>query len=508
MSKYDVIVIGGGHNGLTAATTLATKGKKVLLLEQNERLGGIAAGRELQNDLFTNGLLHDTSCVRSEIVDKLNLQDHGLHIYKQRPKTALLSKNGQSIILSDDLNATVSEISKFSKSDGTAYVEYREFINKISPFLSSFLNEIPPDLIKFDTRELIALGKLGWKLKRLGKNTMNEFLKVAPMCVADFLNEKFETDFLKAGLCAPAIYGSFTGPWSSYTNLNLLIYECLSKVHIKGGSQNLIQALEKAAKSIGVTIQNSQRVKRIQLDQNGKVRGVVTHNDTSYSAPIVLSSCTPKETFLNLLSPGEIDYPLEHEITHFRSRGTTAKLNIALTGNIRSRSTEQLFEFARTGNSFDEMEKAFDAVKYGRYSDEPILDIHIPESSDSEARVLSLLVHFVPYQLKEGWSDISRQQLENKIMSTMDSYLDLSDCTMEHKELLSPVDLEQQYGLTHGNIFHGEHAVDQLLTRPVPRCARYDTPIKGLFLGGSGSHPGGGITCAPGYLSAQRILKF
>ncbi len=507
--KYDVIVIGGGHNGLTAATALAKKGKKVLVLEKNKTLGGLASYREFHPDYFSNGLLQDTSCVRKQIVDDLQLEKYGLNIRSERPSVTLLSKNGKAIRLSGDVKATASEISGFSQSDGKAYVEYSNFIKNISPFLTALLNEVPPDLMNFGTWELLALGKLGWKLKGLGKKTMNEFLKVAPMCVADFLNEHFETDFLKAGICAPAIYGSFTGPWSSYTTLNLLMHECTSRVRIEGGPKALIDALEKAAKNHGVTVETNNAVQRIQLDKNGSVHGVVDSNEDVHASAMVLSTCTPQDTFLKFLSPNEIDYPLEHDITHYRSRGTTAKLNIAVKGNIRSRHTNQLFEYGRTGNSFDEIEKAFDAVKYGRYSDEPILDIHIPGSATpSGGQVISVLVHFGPYELREGWNESSRSGLEKTIMNTLEGYLDFSDCTIVHKELLTPVDIESSYGITNGHIYHGEHAVDQIITRPIPKCARYDTPVKGLFIGGSGSHPGGGITCAPGYLSAQRILKF
>ncbi len=332
------------------------------------------------------------------------------------------------------------------------------------------------------------------------------------MSVSDFLGDRFETDLLKAGLAAPALYGSFTGPRSSYTTLNLLLWEMAAKERIAGGPQALVSALEKSARDLGTEIRTETPVERILLDSSGRVKGIKIAGGSEESAPIVAASCTPQTTFLKLMNPRHIESPLEQGILHLRSRGTTAKVNLAISGRLRFNiaSTESL-ELARTGNSLTEMEKAFDAVKYKRVSLRPLLDIHIPTFSNRELApkghsVVSILVHYVPYNLEGGWTELSRRSLGDCVINTLEQHVPNLTESIVGSEVLTPEDLEKRYGLTEGHIFHGEHAVDQLVSRPVPSCRSYSTPIKGLFLCGSGSHPGGGITCGPGALAAKAIL--
>jgi phytoene dehydrogenase-like protein len=512
MSKtYDIIVIGAGHNGLTAAITLAKKNKKVLVLEKRPILGGIAAGEEFHPGYRTTGLLHDTTGVRSQVIKELNLEKFGLKTKKSRSTVSVLSKDGKCVQLSSDVNTASAAIAKFSQKDADAYKAYRAFIDKISPFIKGLLDELPPDLSTLGSKELWALAKKGLSLKRLGKKTMMEFLKVAPMSVADFLNEKFETNFIKAGIAGPAIYGSYTGPWSSYTTLNLLMWECTANECVVGGPQALISALEKAAQDAGVDIRTNAEIDKIILDENRKASGVKLVNGEEILSPIVASSCTPHVTFYELLAPNHISYSLEHAIKHYRSRGTTAKVNLAVNKLVNFNGVGGV-AFARTGNSFDEMERAFDSVKYRQFSEEPVLDIHIPSVETTSLApaghsVVSIVVHFAPHHFDEGWSEKTKEKLLNTVIKTLAQYVPDISSMIVGSEVLSPVDLEKRYSLTNGHIFHGEHAVDQLITRPVPSCARYATPIDGLYLCGSGSHPGGGITCMPGYLGAKMILE-
>jgi len=496
---------------LTAATLLAKNKKKVLLLEKRPILGGIAAGEAFYPEYQTTGLLHDTSGVRPGVIKSLNLEKYGLKTKNSRSTVAILSKEGHCLKLYSDVNQASMEIAKFSQKDADAYVDYRAFIDKIRKFINKLMDEAPPDLINLGGKQVWGLVKKGFALKMLGKKTMMEFLKVAPMSVADFLNERFETNFIKAGIAAPAIYGSFTGPWSSYTTLNLLIWECTANEHIIGGPQALISSLVEAAKEAGVEIRTEAQVDKITLDENMKVTGVRLNSGEEIAAAIVASSCTPRETFYNLLLPYQIEYFLEQGIKHYRSRGTTAKVNLAINKSILLNNNGSV-EFARTGNSFDEMERAFDAVKYRKYSNEPILDIHIPTIENPGLApeghtVVSILVHFAPHHFDEGWSDTTRNGLLNTVMKTLGQYVPEISSSVVGSEVLSPVDLEERYSLTNGHIFHGEHAIDQLITRPIPSCARYSTPIPGLYLCGSGSHPGGGITCMPGHLGAKMIQK-
>jgi phytoene dehydrogenase-like protein len=423
----------------------------------------------------------------------------------------LLSKDGKALVLSADTEKACAEIAEFSKKDADAYREYRAFIGKISGFVQSLLNEQPPDLSALGPKQLWPLAKKALALKRLGKETMMEFLKVAPMSVADFLNERFETQFLKAGICAPALHGSLTGPWSSYTTLNLLMWECTANDNVAGGPQALVSALEKAAREAGVEIRVSTEVDKITLDGNRKVSGVRLKSGEEIAARSVASSATPKITFYDLLLPNQISYELEHSVRNYRARGTTAKVNLAISKPLKFNGQEGV-EYARTGNSFDEMEKAFDHVKYRRFSEEPVLDIHVPSLQDaalapSGHAVLSIVVHFAPYQLDEGWSDATKAKLLKNVMNTLAKYAPEIESTVVGSEVLSPLDLETRYSLTSGHIYHGEPAIDQMITRPFPLCARYKTPVNGLYLCGSGTHPGGGVTGMPGYLGAKMILS-
>lgn len=512
MSKYDIIVIGGGHNGLTTATMLGKKGKKVLIVEKRKVLGGIAAGEEFYPGYTTTGLLHDTSGVRLQVIKDLQLEKFGLEVDNNRADVTILAKDGNSVTIQSDVNSTAVGISTFSENDAKSYKEYQMFLKKVSKVINDLMENPPPKLNveNLTMASLVVLAKKGMLLKGLGNKTMMELLKVVPMCVADFLNEKFETDFLKAGLAAPAIYGSYAGPWSAYTTINLLLREFASKTNVKGGPQGLINALYKAAENANVEIRTSAEVEKILLDNLGKAIGIRLKGGEEILSDKVAASCTPKETFLNLFDDFELEYELDYWIDKIRGRGTTAKVNMAI--NTEVKLNNQAVEFARTGNSFDEMEKAFDPVKYREVTDSPFLDIHIPTISNPSLApeghsVISVLVHQIPYDFKAGWTDEAKKKLGDDVLKELEIYTPGLSENVVGIEVLSPLDFEERYSLTEGHIYHGEHFVDQLVTRPIPNCSRYATPVSGLYLCGSGSHPGGGITCGPGSMAANVILK-
>ncbi len=512
MSKYDIIVIGGGHNGLTTACMLAREGKKVLVVEKRNVIGGIAAGEEFHPGYSTTGLLHGTSGVRSNVIKELQLEKHGLKTDDERVDLAVLSLNGDSVIINADVNKTATSISQFSEHDALAYKAYHDFINKIKRVINDLMDNPPPDIDveNLTMASLVVLAKKALMLKGLGNKTMMELFKVAPMCVADYLNEKFETDFLKSGICAPALYGSYAGPWSAYSTINLLLWECASRNHVHGGPQALVNALNQAAQESGVEIRTDAEVIEICLDDSGSVKGVKLKGGEEIMAIKVASSCTPKVTFLNLFKPFELDYELDFWIDKIRSRGTTAKVNLALNSDVKLNG--QAVEYARTGNSFDDMEKAFDPVKYKEVTNRPFLDIHVPTISNPSLApeghsVVSVLAHHVPYELKGGWVEASKNKLGQDVIDTLEEYSPGLTEAVVGIEVLTPVDLEDRYSLTEGHIYHGEQFVDQLITRPIPSCAKYTTPVPGLYLCGSGSHPGGGITCAPGSMAAKAIMN-
>ena len=510
--RYDVIVIGGGHNGLTTAGLLARRGRKVLVLEQMPHCGGLGASVEFAPGYRSAGVLHDTTGVRQEVIDALNLKRYGLELEGNPPSVFTPESRGKGLLLYHDPQKAAGEIARFSERDAESYIAYREFIGRVRGFINDLLDTPPPDFDSAKTPSPWEITRRAMGLRRLGKRDMMEVLRVVPMSVADWLDEWFESDLLKASLAGPAVYGTFMGPRSPGSAVNLLLWECRKRPSIKGGPAFLVTALEGAARANGVDIETGKRVKAIRV-ADGRVEGITATDGEAVAAPIVAATCDPKKTILELLAAGTAPARLEQRMARFRARGTTAKVDLALNARVElaGRPGERV-EYVRTGENLDELERAFDAVKYNEYSEEPILDIYMPTFSNpgfapEGHSVLSVLVHFAPYELATKWDDESREDLGEKVVDVLSRYAPGIADVIDATSVLSPADLESVYGTTQGHIYHGEHALDQLILRPTPETARYATPVKGLYLCGSGSHPGGGITCAPGLLGAKAVLK-
>ncbi|MGD2037428.1 MAG: NAD(P)/FAD-dependent oxidoreductase, partial [Desulfobacterales bacterium] len=491
---------------------LAKQGRKVLIVERRGIIGGLAAGEEFHPGYQSCGLLHDTGQLRARVVRALDLQSYGLEISAQRPSVLALDLEGRGMLLGDKDRQTAKEIGRYSPQDAGQYLKYRKFIKRVAGALNRIFDEPPPSVESPDDRTFWRLLRTGFALRRLGKTAMLEFMRISPMCVADWLNEWFENNCLKAALAVAGLNGNFAAPWSPGTAFNLLLWECSAKYSIKGGPRSLIAALKKAAQFHGVEIRTGCEVSNVQVS-GGQVTGVVLASGEYIHAPVVGASCDPRHAFLDLVPGNQVENWQERRIRHIRGTGTTAKVNLALKTKLEfnGRSGEKI-AFARTGCHLDQIERAFDTCKYGQFSAEPILDIHVPTVSTPDLAppghsVVSILVHFVPYGLQPQWDQSQIEKLGNTVVAALEQYAPGVTEAIVAREVLSPVDLEARYGLVRGHIFHGEHALDQLILRPTPECARYHTPIKGLYLCGSGSHPGGGITCGPGALAAAIIAK-
>ena len=509
-SQYDVIVIGAGHNGLTAAALLAKRRRRVLLLEQRDHTGGMGAREEFHSGYSVPGVLHDTSGVRHDLVRGLDLERHGLELSGEAPSIYAPERGGRGLLLYHNPTKAGEEISRFAARDAEQYEAFRGFVDRVRGFVNGLLDAPPPEFFVANNGNHWSLLKRARALRKLGKKDMMELLRLIPMSATDWLDEWFKTDLLKALLAGPAIYGTFMGPRSPGSALNLLIWESRKGPLVKGGGPALVAALESAAVANGVEIRTNVRVDRI-LTRHGRVAGV-SANDEVIEGSTVAASCDPKQTLLDLLTGSGLSETLVHRIKTFRSRGTTAKINIALNARVELAGRPgELVEVVRTGENLDELEKAFDAIKYGGYSDRPMLDIYVPNVTDSSVApeghsVLSILVHFVPYELKSHWNYREREALGETVVATLSDFAPRIKDVIQSVEVLTPVELESRYSATQGHIYHGEHALDQLLVRPSPECSRYATPIDGLYLCGSGTHPGGGLTCAPGALGARAIL--
>lgn len=510
--SYDAIVIGAGHNGLTAAALLAKGGRSTLLVERRAVLGGLAASEEFHPGYRTNGVLHDTEGVRPWVVDALDLGRYGLSRHDQAPPTLIPQQDGAGLLLWRDPDKAAEELAAVSPGEADNYRHYRRFMDRLAPLVTRLADNPPPDIFEPGAGDILSLGRSALALRLLGKRQMMEILRVAPMALADWLDERFDSQLLQAALAGPAIQNTVTAPRSPGSTANLLRAECLAGSPIKGGPATLITALERAAKACGVEIRTDARVAGL-VGEAGRISGVQLAGGEGIQAKTVVASCDPKHLFVELLPPALISRGLEHSISVFRSRGTAAKVHLALSGypNFACRPNARVSSI-RVGETLEELERAFDPIKYRKFSDLPILDIQVPtvESTDLAPEghhVFSILVHFVPFELEGGWNDEARYNLYSRVLARLEEYAPgISELIVGH-QVLTPQDLERRYGVTGGHLHHGEHALDQLLVRPTPECARYATPFEGLFLCGSGAHPGGGLTCAPGGLAARRILS-
>ncbi len=508
---YNVIVIGAGHNGLTAAAILAKSHGRVLVLERRAVTGGAAAGEEFHPGYRAGGVLHDTASVHPRVIETLRLARYGVTT-SQPPPVLAPARNGPGLLLHAGIDMAAREIGELSPRDAVRYRAYRAFFDRIAPLVARVTTQPPPYVPGQGAASPATLIGSALAARRVGRCELVELLRITPMCVADYLGEWFETELLRCVLAAPALDATFCGPWSPGTVANLIRLEAGPRRAVRGGAAALIDALATVARKRGVEIRTETPVAGIRIDDDDVVRGVRLEDGTEIDAPIVAASCDPKHTFLDLVEGRRLPARLEQGIVQHRMRGTTAQVNLALDGPLRFAGRPDLeIERARIAETIDDMERAFDAVKYGRVCDRPILDVHVPSVSDplcapEGGSVVSILVHFAPYAAAEGgWSDAARDALGDRVVGLLAEYAPGVRSAILAREVLTPVDIERRFGLTGGHPHHGEHALDQLLVRPCPECARYATPIRGLYLCGSGVHPGGGLTGLPGYLGARAI---
>ena len=496
-----IVIIGGGINGLTAAALLSKRGRKVLLLEARKTLGGLASRSSFHDGFHVPGILHDTSRFRPVIEKALNLEKFGV---KRIQPPSLLAPQLDGALLSIERDAINGQV---TEEDRENFAAFRGFIDRISPTISKICEQPAPN----PEGSLFPLALKALKLRLLGRRDMVEILRVGPMCAGDWMRDRFQSEALGAALAYDGIEGCFLGPWSAGTAFNLLISSCLRGLPVEGGPQALVESLRAAAEDAGAEIRTDAPVSQIHLNDNG-ICGVSLSNGDKLEADTVAATCDPKQLFLRLMDQSLLPTRLLHDVKHFRARGTSAKIHLALDGPLKTTSGEEVAHL-RTGSTLDALERAFDASKYHLFAENPVLDVTVPSMSNpslcpEDKHVVSIMAHAVSYDLKGGWDDSSRTSLAEAVISTLEAHCPNLSSQIIAREVLTPQDLEQRFLLTGGHIHHGEHALDQLLfMRPTAQCAQHKTPVKGLYLCGSGCHPGGGITGAPGWLGAQQILK-
>jgi phytoene dehydrogenase-like protein len=520
MSKqYDAVIIGGGHNGLVTAVTLANAGKKVLVLEQRPVLGGAAATEEIFPGCKVNTGADDAGLFRDEIVKELFLKMQGLE-FRQSPAAIFAPQpDGRALTIWQDEAKTAAAIAQFSAKDAERYPAFRQQVNQMAGVLGEMMLNTPPDLMKLDLGDLADWGKVGLKLKRLGNKAMMEFMRLLPLPAADYLDEWFESDALKGAIGAAGITGMRQGPRSGGTTL-MLLYQHMQGFPggrvVLGGMGKLSEVLAEAARQKGAEIRLDTAVTRIQLNDDEQATGVVLADGTEINGRVIISNADPRRTLFGLVGPQHLGPTFMRAVRNIIYRGSTAKVNLALSGLPQfngQTSEEQLGGRIRIAPSLTYLEKAYDAAKYGRISTEPYLEATIPTLLDptlapAGQHVMSITMQYAPYDLRgKDWND-EREHLGDHVINTLAQYAPNLQSLISSRQIITPLDWEQQYSLTEGSIMHGQMGLDQLLVmRPVVGWSQYRTPIANLYLCGAGTHPGGGVSGAPGYNAAQAVLQ-
>ena len=520
--KRDVVIIGRGHNGLVTAFYLAKAGFKPLVLERRPQPGGAAITEEFHPGFRGSILAHSAGPLRADIVRDMQLEKNGLQLIKPEVGVTALSPDGRALVLYSDTKKAAEEISKFSAKDAANYPEFQRSLEKIGRVISEVLNTTPPDIDNPSNSDLWSMLKAGKAIRDLGKKDMYRLLRWGPMAAADLVAEYFETELLRAVVAARGIFGTFLGPWSAGSSLVLLLraaadsHPAGSGWFAAGGMGAVTQAMAAAARQAGAEIRTGAEVIEVRV-KDGAATSVVLSTGEQISATAIISNADPKRTLLKLVDPIHLSPDFVMKLQHYRMPGTVAKVNLALSGlpkfNGLDGNATALNSRIHIGPEIDYLERAFDESKYGEFSKQPYLEIAIPSLGDpslapSGQHVMSVYMQYAPFKLKNSDWESQRKKLGQAVVKTLAQYAPgLPQLILTH-QIITPQDLEDTYGLTGGHIFHGELALDQFFTmRPLLDWGRYKTPIANLYLCGSGTHPGVGLTGGSGANAAREILK-
>lgn len=519
----DIVIVGGGHNGLITAFYLAKAGFKPLVLEQRPQIGGSAITEEIHPGFRCSALAHSAGPLRPDVVRDMQLKQFGLTIVTPEVGAVSLSSDGRALTLYNDSKRAAQEIAVFSQKDAASYAEFETALGKIGKVIGGALAMTPPNIDDPSSGDLWGMLKTGRSIRNLGRKDLYRVLRWGPMAVADLVSEFFETDLLRGTIAARGVFGTFFGPWSAGSSLVLMIraasnpHPAGSASFAIGGIGAITQAMAVAAQKAGAEIRTGVEVAEIRV-KDGAACGVVLTTGEEISAKAVISNADPKRTFLKLVDSTYLTPDFVQKMLHYRGNGTVAKVNLALS---------RLPEFTALKNSnpaslggrlviapgIDYLEHAFDEAKYGDFSKQPFLEVAIPSLTDPSLapagkHVMSIYMQYAPYKLKGNW-DEQRDALRSTVINALSCYAPDLPNLIEAAQVITPLDLERTYGLTGGQIFHGELALDQFFTmRPLLDWARYRTPIDNLYLCGSGTHPGDGLTGASGANAAREIGKY
>jgi len=534
MTAYDAIIIGSGHNSLTTAAYLAKAGQKVLILERRESLGGTVITEEFReaggyrvDSCFHTGNLHPTVVRDLGLsLDSARVASATPTIFAPQPDSRSSSSGETYLLLSPNLAQTVDSIARFSKADAKQWPAFLALLNKVAGFLAEVYSVTFPRVPQVAPAEAPTLAQLGLKLRGLGRKDMMEAIRLLPMSAGELLDEWFESDALKGVLGAQSIHHLTQGPYGAGTAYNLAHHWVNQngpyKTVVKGGIGYLTQTLAQAARTLGAEIRASVEVAHINI-REGKAVGVTLASGEEISARLVISGADPRRTFLQLVDPLELDPEFMWSVQNIKLRGSTAKIHLALMGlpqftgleTVKASSRSPLQGTMVIAPSLKYLERAYDSAKYGEYSQHPYLELTIPTLADPSLapagrHVMSIHAQFAPYHLRgQSWSE-AREAFGRVVIDTLSEYAPnlAQESLISNLQVITPLDLEDTYGLTEGNFNHGEMMLDQILfMRPMPGWAQYRTPIDNLYLCGPGTHPGGGVSGLSGRNAARQILE-
>jgi phytoene dehydrogenase-like protein len=525
MAIVDVIVIGAGHNGLVAAALLARKGASVLVLERQPVVGGMAITREFAPGFKAPALAHSIGPLRRDVqraLKRLKFDKAAPQLITPDPALTTLGHNGQIITFHRDPVFTAESINRIAPKDAGRWREFLDTMQRLSGIFADLNRHAPPPIDDVSRGDLWRLAGTGRRAKSLGRKNLARLVRYVPMAVADLVSEWFAGDLLQAAVASRAVYGHFAGPWSAGTGallLQRLADDPLpvgSGITVAGGPGALSDALAAVAEKVGVRVRTGAGVARIQT-KNGRATGVVLENGEEIAARFVLAAGDPKSTFLKLIDPADLPPTFLQRVRNIRARGVTAKINLALS----ARPVFDLLKGEETlmrgrllvAPGIDYLEKAFDAAKYGEISAEPWLDVSVPTVVDGSLapdgqHVMSIVAHVAPRHLRDADWSAARETLLQRVLAVLQPHAPGLGALIVGTEIITPEDLELQWGVTGGHIFHGEQTVDQWWAmRPTLGWAQNATPIDRLFITGAGTHGGGGVTGGPGFLAAEAVAS-
>lgn len=522
--RFDAIIVGGGHNGLVTANYLQRAGFQTLVLERRGIVGGACVTEEIFKGYKVSTTSYVCSLFRPEIIRDLELKKYGYEILERDPSSFSPYPGDRYLMFWRDQKKTCQEIAKFSKRDAEIFPAFEKKLEELSQFVQPLLTMVPPDPTSSAPKDIVNSLKLLLQVKNLGKD-IYEQMRVFSMSVADYLDLWFESEEIKVRMATDGVIGAWAGPYSpgtAYVLFHHVMGETEGKPgvwgYVRGGMGTVTQSLAKSFLSVGGTIHTNSDVERI-LVKDGSARGVVLKDGTEFYAKRVISNADPHRTFLSMVEEKELPSEFVDGVRNIRMRSGVIKINVALNQlpNFSALPGEGPHHRGtiHIAPSMEYMEKAFDDAKHGMPSENPVIEMTIPSVVDNTLtppgkHIMSMFVQYAPYQRKDGktWDKEAKDIFAKRVFKIVGEYAPGFESTVDDFQVLSPVDLDREYGLTGGNIFHGEMTLDQMFfMRPLPKYADFRTPISNLYLCGSGCHPGGGVMGAPGYIAAKIIQR-